>query len=135
MTQYKQELSVPPDDVDAVHDFLKTVWDTSPTISMRDQFSFETAIIELASNVILHAAGNSPISCNISVETFPDHIEATMTDSGERLDLALDDFVMPDDLSETGRGIPLIRGLVDEFTFENHGERNLWRISRKFQSC
>lgn len=133
MTKYRQELSVPPDDVDVVHSFLQRIWSESPTILLKDQFSFETAIIELASNVILHASGKSPIFCDILVETFPDRMEATMTDSGERLNLALDSFVMPDDLSETGRGIPLIRELVDEFTFDSQRGGNLWRITRKFQ--
>ena len=134
MARHTLRMSSPPDDVDAVHDLLAVVWTAVPAIGMEDRFSFETALIELASNVMRHADPGSGVSCTLLIETFPDRIEATLSDSGEPGDVQLADRDMPDVLAESGRGIPLIQALVDELRYDRTDGINRWHITRQLKS-
>ncbi|MEO5920198.1 MAG: ATP-binding protein [Pseudolysinimonas sp.] len=127
-------MSSPPDDVDTVHGLLEIVWTEVPAIGMEDRFSLETAIIELASNVMRHADPGSGVSCTLLIETFPDRIEVTLSDSGEPGDVQLADRDMPDVLAESGRGIPLIQALVDELRYDRTDGLNHWHITRTLKS-
>lgn len=133
MTKYRRHLSVPPDDVNAVHEFLSIIWAENPHISSRDQFSFETAIVELVANIISYSEATSGVTCEVVIETSEGQIDATISDNGELVELELDEHIMPDELSESGRGIPLMRALVDEFSFDTSDNRNTWRLLKKFE--
>lgn len=127
-------MMAPPDDVNTVHSLLETVWADAPGISMIDRFSFETALIELASNVIRHAQSRGGVSCTVSVETTDDRIKATLNDSSEPGDFQMLDREMPDEFAESGRGLALINKLVDELTYSRENNLNYWHIMRKRES-
>lgn len=134
MTCYRLELLVPPDDLSIVHQFLEGVWEENPLVGSRDRNSFETAIIELTSNIILYSNATSGIKCKIDIDIDDDMMYAVIKDNGDLADLELDQHIMPDEFSESGRGIPLIRALVDEFHYENLDQENTWKISKRLQS-
>ena len=123
----------PPDDVDSVHDMLESVWLSAPQVSPRDRFSFETALIELASNVIRHADGGAGVSCALTVEITAHRIVASLTDSGLAGNISLIAPSMPDELEESGRGLSIIHALVDEVGYDRSDDLNHWRISRKLE--
>lgn len=127
-------MSSPPDDVDTVHCLLEDVWRSETHISVIDRISFETALIELVSNVIRHADSGSGVTCTLTIKVSDEHIEATLRDTGEPGDVQLVGRTMPEDLAESGRGIPLIQALVDELTYEREGNLNRWCLRRKMQS-
>ncbi|MGV8897060.1 MAG: ATP-binding protein [Rhodoglobus sp.] len=132
---HRMELSSPPDDINTVQDLMQDVWATAPNVEMIDRFSFETALVELAANVIAHADAGLGISCSLTVTIAPDRIEAELRDSGQPGgDLDLDNTEMPDGLCESGRGLPIIRALVDEFHYDRVGLVNRWKISRNLRS-
>ena len=126
--------SAPPDDVNAVHDLLERVWTENEAVSDLDRFSFETALIELASNAIGHADAGGGISCRLRITVSGDRIEATLTDTGEAGDIELSDSDLPDELAESGRGIPLIRALVDVVEYTRETGANRWYIRRALAS-
>ncbi|MCS5733830.1 ATP-binding protein [Herbiconiux daphne] len=132
MTEERKSLvfSSPPDDVDAVHEFLETVWAQNPGVSEFERMAFETALIELASNVIQHAAGVTGVTCVLSVTADENGLAATLADTADEGGIVLLDREMPDELSESGRGIALIQALVDELNYERVDERNVWTITR-----
>lgn len=134
MTIYKKELIVPPDDIFDVHEFLKNTWDENSQLAPADRYSIETAIIELATNIFLYSEVTGRISCEIVVEIHSNKVSVTMTDNGDLADLEFDEHVMPDEFSESGRGIPLVRALVDHFSYENTDRKNTWKISKKIHS-
>ena len=121
----------PPDTLDAVHELLQTVWEKSPEVSPENQMRFETALIELVSNVFRHADSGDGVACALTVDITDMHVAAQLRDTGEPGNFKLIEATMPDELAESGRGIALIQAVVDEFTYEQEGEHNIWRIVRK----
>lgn len=136
MTEKRKNLvfSAPPDDVDAVHEFLETVWEANPGVSEFDRMAFETALIELASNVIQHAAGEGGVTCVLTVDADENGLSASLADTADAGGIVLMNRSMPDELSESGRGIALIQALVDDLRYERVDERNVWSISRARES-
>jgi serine/threonine-protein kinase RsbW len=127
-------MSVPPGNVDAVHALLESVWADAPRIPMMERFKFETALLELASNVVKHADGGSGLWCTLEIDAHPARIEATVLDDGEPSDLqVLVPRDMPDALSESGRGLAMIQALVDDLEYSREGTTNRWRISSRFE--
>lgn len=133
-TIFRRTLASPPDTVDLVHELLSSVWEKAPAIAMRDRFSFETALVELTSNVIKHADKDTRATYTITIHIHDDAVEAEVVDTGNHPHIELDEYSMPDDLSESGRGIPLIKTLVDHFSYDRNDGRNSWHISRTLQS-
>jgi serine/threonine-protein kinase RsbW len=124
-------IDTPPDTLDAVHDLLRAVWEKSPDVDVSDQIRFETALIELASNIFRHADSGKGVSCALSIDISPQSIEANLKDTGEPGDIELVNLSMPEEFAESGRGLALIRALVDEFTYERVDDHNFWRIARR----
>lgn len=132
VVQRTMTIESPPDDVDAVHELLESVWVDAPNVVMKDRFCFETALIELASNVIRHGDDGAGITCRLEIGVFVDHVEAVIHDSGHAVSIALEGHEMPDEMAESGRGLPLIEALVD-IEYQRDGGGNEWRISRRLQ--
>lgn len=128
--EYTITIATPNDDINVVHDMLEAVWAASPTVSATDRVSFETALIELSSNVIRHADDGSGIHCVLTVGVSDSRIEARLTDTGVASEVDLAGRTMPEAFAESGRGIALIQALVDEIDYVRSGSINHWRISR-----
>lgn len=123
-------LTSPPGDVDAVHALLEGLWAEAPEVSARDRFSFETALIELAANVIRHADPGCGVTCTLTVGISDNRMEALLLDTGQPGELELVGATMPDGEAESGRGIPLIQALVTELEYVREGNLNRWQMSR-----
>lgn len=125
------DLAAPPDDVNSVHGLLEQVWAEHEHVGMMDRISFETALIELSANVIVHADSGNGICCSVTVMVSEDRIEAQLIDSGQEGEIRLEARELPDDFAESGRGIPLITALVDVIRYERTADGNRWYLSRK----
>ena len=124
-------LRSPADDINVVHAYIERVWAEHDNLDMMDRLRFETALIELAANVIQHADDGNGIIADISIEIDGDSIRGTISDSSPAgmVDLAMRD--MPDELAESGRGIAFIQRLVDVFHYERRDDENLWVIQKR----
>ena len=120
----------PPDDVETVHELLASLWSETPHVTDGDRIRFETALIELAANVMTYADAGGTVECTLVIEVTDARITATLTDSGIEADIPLTDRGMPGDLEEAGRGLSLVHALVDEIKYTRDGELNRWRIAR-----
>ncbi|MFC3297669.1 ATP-binding protein, partial [Clavibacter michiganensis subsp. insidiosus] len=85
MTETTRSLTLqsPPDDVDAVHELVAGLWDDRPDVGALDRMAFETALIELASNVIEHADDGQGVTCVVSVTVDDGVMSARLRDGSE----------------------------------------------------
>jgi serine/threonine-protein kinase RsbW len=123
-------LQAPPDDVDAVHELVARLWDDRPDVSDLDRMAFETALVELASNVIEHADSGEGVSCVVSVTVDDGSMSARLRDGAEAGDFRLVPRDMPDVDAESGRGLAMVQLLCDELTYERVGDENVWSVRR-----
>ena len=128
--EYRISIATATDNIDVVHDMLEDVWANSPSVSATDRVSFETALIELSSNVIRHADDGAGLHCVLTVGVSDARIEARLTDTGVPNQVDLAGRAMPEEFAESGRGFALIKALVDEVEYVRTGSINHWRISR-----
>ena len=133
MTTHETSLrfSSPPTDVDAVHDFLEGIWQADPSIDEMDKMAFETALIELASNVIQHADTGDGVTCVMSVSAENGLLQASFSDTAEAGGFKMRTATMPDELAESGRGLAFMQMLVDDVRYERIGDRNVWSLTKK----
>jgi serine/threonine-protein kinase RsbW len=131
VTELARRLTTPPDTVDAVHDLLDRLWAAEPTISGEDRMRFETALIELASNVVQHGSKGAAVDWSVNVACDPSSLTAQLVDSAPPASLNVESAItMPSELAEDGRGLAFVRLLVDSATFANTAAGNEWRISK-----
>jgi serine/threonine-protein kinase RsbW len=79
---------------------------------------------EATNNIMRHAHRDHPESTiNIQCFLHPDHIELYLLDEGAPFDLAAVPHLDPSELRVGGRGVFLMRALMDELSCQPRGER------------
>lgn len=92
--------------------------------SARLRFRLQVALTEALANAVLRGNRENPAKfVLVEAELFPDRIRVTVSDEGEGFDPArVPEPVRPDQLAEScGRGLFLIRKLVDDVRFNEQG--------------
>jgi serine/threonine-protein kinase RsbW len=122
-------LLVPPNDVDEVHDSVDDLWHLNTDLGAMERMRFETALVELAGNVIEHAEGAERLLCHLTLRRTATSLEAVLSDTGPEARIPFR-AVMPDpeEMAESGRGIAMIEMLMDDFTYERDPDGNRWRL-------
>jgi anti-sigma regulatory factor (Ser/Thr protein kinase) len=89
---------------------------------------------EAAQNIIRHAYRNdSGMTLQIQCLVAPDHIEVRLLDDGEPFDLTTVPNLDPSELRIGGRGVYLMRTLMDEVICEPRGARgNTLRLIKRW---
>lgn len=92
---------------------------------------FEIALAEIGANVLTHGRPNNvdaPVEYDLRL--VQDIARASFVDRGPAvLDFAT--RAMPDTASESGRGLPMARWLLDELIYKRDGEVNKWRLVKR----
>jgi serine/threonine-protein kinase RsbW len=122
-----------PAGLDAIHDLVESLWTEQPAPPARARMRFETAVIEVASNIIKHATTGQPgpdeVTIELTLTVGPDRISALFRDDGGAADVDLSGAQMPDAMAEFGRGIALARELTDRFSYERSASANFWALT------
>ena len=124
-------LRTPADDINVVHAYIERIWALHPDLDVMDKLRFETALIELAANVIQHADDGKSIVADVSIVIDSDYIHGRISDSSPAVKVDLTRREMPDGDAESGRGIAFIQRLVDVLHYERRDEENLWVIEKR----
>lgn len=121
--------------LEAVHEGLARLWSLAPAVPELDRFRFETAVIEIATNVVQHTVpvGDGPVRATTLLRVDAPLVEAEISDDGTVVEVDLDPRPV-DDLAESGRGIALVQRAVDTLTFVRRPGRNTWRITRAWSA-
>lgn len=132
--EYKAVIRSPPDTVDDAHDFLKSVWADRSDVGPEDRMALETVLSELVTNVI-QCNPHREVQCEVTLRIGPDQFRLATSDTGDQLDeMPTAGAEMPPDVAEHGRGLVLIRLMVDSLTYRHDGSRNVWQIHRSRRS-
>jgi serine/threonine-protein kinase RsbW len=130
VTERTLAFRTPPDDVELVHDLLDSLFAERADVGARDRMEFETALVELVSNVIQHAVSTTAVLCRLVVTVDDDALRAELVDTADPPGVDTGPREMPDAFAESGRGLALISALVTAFDYERTSSRNLWSISK-----
>ena len=131
-------LSLPsrPDFVATLHGFftsLGVVCDLDEDASV----AVATAVIEAATNAVQH--GNrfdETKRIDIAVKVLPDALQISVRDMGPGFDASILDRGLPDNLfAERGRGIALMRALMDDVAFDSSSSGTTVRLTKQIPSA
>jgi serine/threonine-protein kinase RsbW len=121
---------IPPDDPDAVYAALASLWEEREDVDEMDRMMFETALVELVSNVIQHATSTTTIMCQLDIAVGDDALSAVLVDTADPPDVDTGPRAMPDEFAESGRGLAFIQALVNDLQYERTERRNVWSIMK-----
>ena len=119
-----------PDQLDAVHELLAEAAADHPELDSTDVMLFETAVIEIANNVVEYGKPEGEVRWKFTVRVREDEIEAELDDTGQSFAPARGKG-MPGEEAEGGRGLPLAEALLDQIDFDRVDETNHWRMVRR----
>lgn len=109
-----------------VHELFERIGEQVPP---QDLMLFETAIVEVIGNLIKHGRPPGEVPFDLRLEVSEDALIGVIDDwSSAGTPYLNNDMPDADDLS--GRGLPLVWALVDDFTVEDADGHHLWRLRR-----
>ncbi|MDU0367554.1 ATP-binding protein [Microbacterium sp. NPDC089180] len=126
------DAAVVPASLDAIFDLLAGWWDEVGEVTPMTRFGFETAVIEIAGNIVEHSRGESD-ERRFTLDLFADaqRLVATFRDDGDPPLLDLASVRMADADEESGRGLALANAGVDDVDFRRDGDRNVWTLETR----
>ena len=118
-----------PQSLDELHRLLAQVATEHPDVSSEDLSMLETAVIEVAGNVVEHGRPAGRVIYNFSLTVAPDRLLGVLADSGDEVP---DDPDRQDPLqtAESGRGLLLAEAVLDELTYARTEQHNYWTMVR-----
>ncbi len=128
--EYVLEGFAVPDQLDAVHDLLGQAVAEHPRLDPTDVMLFETAIIEIANNVVEYGRPEGQVRWKFTIRVREDEIEAELDDTGQRFTPGRGK-AMPGEDAESGRGLPIAEALLDQIEFKRLDDTNHWRMVRR----
>lgn len=127
---YELEGFAVPEQLDAVHALLARAAAEHPRLDPTDVMLFETAVIEIATNVVEHGRPEGEVRWKLSVRVDDDEIIAELDDTGQRF-TPDPGRPMPGADAEGGRGLPIAEALLDRIEFDRIDSTNHWRMVRR----
>ena len=119
-----------PEGIEELHTLLDRAGAEHPSLDPSDLMLFETAVIEIANNVVEHGVPAGGVRWRFALRILPGELEATLSDSGEAYPAELD-RTMPDELAESGRGLPLAHAILDRCDYTRGEDANHWTMVRR----
>jgi len=117
------------DFVEGLHAALDELAAAAPEVPEDDFSLFSLAVIEIATNIAVHAPrGAEEVSLSVTL-TAGDNLLAVLRDSAAPVHLDLTARTMVDALAESGRGLAIAAAVCDELSIERR-DGNVWRLVR-----
>lgn len=123
-------LPTTPECLDTVSELIGSIWQARPGVDLADRLAFETAVMEVAANVVQHSGAGPDVLWSIRLTATDDRLAAEVTDLGLAAEVDLAQPALPDALAESGRGLALVWALVDELRYTRERGVNNWRLTR-----
>lgn len=126
--EYVIEALAVPETIGDLHEMLALVGRENSDVVDMDLMMFETAVIEIAANVVEHGRPEGQVFYTFRLVLLDDRIEASLSDSGDELYDKPLIATLPDEMAERGRGLALAEAVLDELVYERLGGRNTWTM-------
>jgi serine/threonine-protein kinase RsbW len=120
--------------LDEVHELLRRLWDEAPGVAAADRVAFETAVAEIAANIVEHAAAGAELPFRLVVAADDHRVEARFEDAGAAYDTTTAESGVVDAGAERGRGLGMARALSDELVYDRAGDVNRWVLRRRLRT-
>ena len=119
--------------VDDVLDRLDALWSESPHVASDDRTLFTLAVSEVVTNIVQHADSfpNAEITVDIALWVTADELRATVIDTAHPATIDWENISMPDQDSESGRGLAIATAALDDFEHTGGGAGNTWVLRRR----
>lgn len=125
-------------DVPAVIDSVETVqttfaawWDSIGVPDEMKRFSFELAVVEIATNIVEHTLRTDHGDgrrFTLDLDATDSDVTAVFTDNGMPADIDLSAVTMADTDDESGRGLAIALATLDSLDYGHEGGRNVWTL-------
>jgi len=119
--------------VDRALDELELLWTRTPDVPAEDRILFGLALSEVMTNVSQHSSGVE-VTMSVDVRASRDALRAEITDSAAPATIDWDGVAMPDQESESGRGLALAVAALDQFDHANDRGGNTWVLVRRLRA-
>jgi serine/threonine-protein kinase RsbW len=121
-----------PESLNLLHDLLDRVGEEHPDLDPGDLMLFETAVIEIAGNVVEHGRPPGRVTWAFRLSVQADRLQGELSDSGEEYPGGTWGTTMPDDLlQEDGRGLALATAVLDSLVYQRSAGSNHWTMLRR----
>lgn len=128
--EYTLEGFAVPDQLDAVHALLEQAASDHPELDPMDVMLFQTAIIEIANNVVEYGRPEGEVRWRFTIRVLEDAIEAELDDTGQTFEPERG-REMPAEDAEGGRGLAIAEAVLDQIEFKRMDDTNHWRMVRR----
>ena len=133
MSPARVEFDVPavPASLDEVQDRFGAWWDTLGIDDVRLRFGLETALAEIAANIVEHtrrADQEAGRRYTMELDATDQELVAVLTDNGLPVDIDLAAVTMADADEESGRGLALAIAALDRLEHRHEGGHNVWTL-------
>jgi serine/threonine-protein kinase RsbW len=113
-----------------LHDLLDRVRAEHAELAAGDLAMLETALIEIAGNVVEHGTPPGGIRYEFTLDVGDDGLRGRLVDSGDEVVLEEAESGEPGEMAESGRGLLLARAVLTELRYERQLDRNVWFLTR-----
>jgi len=125
------EADVRPESLDAVHDLLEDWWTEVGEVPVRTRFGFETAVVEIAGNVVEHTRrvdGAPGRRFHLTLTADDRTLLARFEDNGLPVQVDLGTVSMASVEDEDGRGLALALAALDRLEHSVVDGKNVWEL-------
>jgi serine/threonine-protein kinase RsbW len=126
--EYELEALSVPESIEDLHDLMDRARRDHPEVQSEDLMMLETAVIEIAGNVVEHGRPEGRVVFRLRLEVLDDLLRVRLVDDGS--------VAVPwppggaDPLAESGRGLARADAVVDRLDYERAGAQNQWVLER-----
>lgn len=120
------------DSIETIQDAFETWWTALGDDAVATRFSFETAIVEIAANIVEHSRRSDAEVGGRRYSLDLDATEAELTarfqDNGLPAEIDLAAVTMADVDDESGRGLALALASLERLDYRHEEGRNIWTL-------
>jgi serine/threonine-protein kinase RsbW len=117
--------------IDIVQAEFDQWWATLGDENIATRFALETAVVEIATNIVEHthrAEGTTGRRFSLEFSASETEVTAIFVDNGMPADIDLSTVTMADVDDESGRGLALSLAALDSLDYRHADGRNVWTL-------